>query len=457
MAGDKLEPSPLTWLGGERRLARRVGRPVREFLAIEAASGMLLIGATVVALVWANSPWSESYFDLLHTHVTIHFGDALTLDETVEHWINDALMAVFFFVVGLEIKRELVSGELRDPRAAALPAIAAIGGMVVPAVLFALFNAGGPGADGWGIPMATDIAFAVGVVALLGSKVPSAMKVFLLTLAIVDDIGAIAVIAIFYTDDLAVDWLFAAVAITILVVIMRMARIWYIPAYVAVGGFLWLAFFESGIHATIAGVVLGLITPAHPLRDYSDVEDLGRDDPHVGAAISGQASASVVRRAAFEIRERVSVAERLEDVLHPFSSYIIIPVFALANAGIEISGDSISDAASSDVTIGVIVGLVVGKLVGVSAFTWIAVKSGISALPRGASFVHVVGLAAIAGIGFTVSLFITNLAFDDPTVVDEAKLGILAASLVAAILGMIILSRANEVIEIEMENAGPLQ
>ena len=455
MAGEKLEPSPLTWLGGERRLARRVGRPVRDFLAIEAASGVLLIGATIVALVWANSPWSESYFDLLHTHITIQFGDALTLDESIEHWINDALMAIFFFVVGLEIKRELVAGELRDPRAAALPAIGAIGGMVVPALFYVLFNAGGAGADGWGIPMATDIAFAVGVVALLGNRVPSAMKVFLLTLAIVDDIGAIAVIAIFYTDDLSVEWLLVAVGITMFVVLMRMARIWYIPAYVFVGGFLWLAVFESGIHATIAGVVLGLITPAHPLRSYSDRDDDDAEqDPHVGAAIAGQASASVVRRATFEIRERLSVAERLEDVLHPFSSFLIIPIFALANAGIEISGDSIKDAASSDVTIGVIVGLVLGKLIGVSIFTWAAVKSGISSLPRGATMTHVVGLAAIAGIGFTVSLFITNLAFDDPTVIDEAKLGILAASILAAIVGVLVLSRANEVIEIEMEDAG---
>jgi len=455
MAGEQPDPSPLTWLGGERRLARRVGRPVRRFLRIEAASGLLLIAATVAALVWANSPWSDSYFDLLHAHITIQFGDVLTLDESIEHWINDALMAIFFFVVGLEIKRELVTGELRDPRAAALPAVAAIGGMVVPALFFVVFNAGGPGADGWGIPMATDIAFAVGVVALLGNRVPSAMKVFLLTLAIVDDIGAIAVIAIFYTESVSMPWLLTAVGISVLVVLMRVARIWYIPAYVFVGGFLWLAVFESGIHATIAGVVLGLITPAHPLRDYSELDDMDpAEDPHVGAAIAGQASPGVVRRAAFELRERIPVAERLEDVLHPFSSFLIIPIFALANAGIEISGDSISDAVRSDVTIGVIVGLVFGKLLGVSLFTWIAVKSGLSSLPRGATFVHVVGLAAIAGIGFTVSLFITNLAYDDAAVIEEAKLGILAASILAAIIGVAVLSRANEVIEIEMEEAG---
>jgi len=452
MAGEHIDPSPLTWLGGERRLARRVGRPVQNFLRVEAASGVLLILATIVALVWANSPWSESYFDLLHTHITITFGDVLTLDESIEHWINDALMAIFFFVVGLEIKRELVVGELRDPRAAALPAVAAVGGMVVPALLYVAFNGGGAGADGWGIPMATDIAFAVGVVALLGNRVPSAMKVFLLTLAIVDDIGAIAVIAIFYTDDLSVDWLLAAVGITVLVVLMRIARIWYIPAYLLVGGFLWLAVFESGIHATIAGVVLGLITPAHPLKIPAGERD--GDDVHVGAAIAGQASATVVRRAAFELRTRVSVADRLEELLHPFSSFLIIPIFALANAGIEISGDSIRDAASSEVTLGLIVGLVVGKLVGVSLFTWLAVRSGLSSLPRGASFVHVVGLAAIAGIGFTVSLFITNLAFDDPKVIEQAKLGILVASFVAAIVGVVLLSRANEVIEIQMEEAG---
>lgn len=448
MAHDHLEPSPLTWLGGNRRLARRVGRPVRNFLRIEAAGGLLLIVATVVALVWANSPWSHSYHELLETHISLHVGDLLHLDEPIEAWINDALMAIFFFVVGLEIKRELVAGELRDPRAAALPAIAAIGGMVVPALVFVAFASGGIGAAGWGIPMATDIAFAVGVVSLLGNRVPGAMKVFLLTLAIVDDIGAIAVIAIFYTEDLSTDWLLIAVGLTVLVVLMRLMRIWYIPVYVLVGFFLWLAVFESGIHATIAGVVLGLLTPAVPLQGETP-----NDDVHVGAAISGRANATVVRRANFELKEQVSVAERLESMLHPFSSFLIIPIFALANAGIEISSDSLSNALSSDVTLGVVFGLVVGKLVGVSFATWIAVKTGISRLPRGASFTHVVGLAAIAGIGFTVSLFIAGLAFPAGSgAIDEAKLGILAASLLAAVFGSLILLRANEVIEIDIDD-----
>ena len=445
MANDHLDPSPLTWLGGKHRLARRVGRPVRDFLRIEAAGGLVLIIATIVALAWANSPWSESYHALLETHISLEVGDLLHLDEPLEAWINDALMAIFFFVVGLEIKRELVVGELRDPRAAALPAVAAIGGMVVPAVIFLAFNAGGDGAAGWGIPMATDIAFAVGVVSLLGKRVPGAMKVFLLTLAIVDDIGAIAVIAIFYTDDLSTGWLLAAFGLLALVVLMRMMRIWYIPAYVVVGTAVWLAVFESGVHATIAGVVLGLMTPAKALK--SDAPD---EDVHIGAAISGQASATVMRRANFELKEQVSVVDRLDDILHPFTGFLIIPIFAFANAGIEISAESLSAAVSSDVTIGVVVGLVVGKLVGVSLATWIAVHSGLSRLPRGANWTHVLGLSAVAGIGFTVSLFITGLAFDDPVVTDEAKLGILAASTIAAVVGTLVLLRADEVIEVEM-------
>ncbi|GJM37317.1 MAG: Na(+)/H(+) antiporter NhaA [Acidimicrobiales bacterium] len=447
---DDLPFSPLTWIGGERRLARRVGRPVRNFLRIEAAGGILLLIATIAALVWANSPWSDSYHDILETHISIHVGDLVHLDESVLHWINDGLMAIFFFVVGLEIKRELVVGELRDPRAAALPAIAAIGGMVVPAAIFIAFNSSGPEFDGWGIPMATDIAFAVGVVSLLGNRVPSAMKVFLLTLAIVDDIGAIAVIAIFYTDDFSSGWFLVAMAAILLVLVMRVVKIWWIPAYVLVGAFVWLAVFESGIHATIAGVVLGLITPAVPLLPESEEEDV---DDVIRAAVRGDASAPVVRRANFELKEKVSVVERLEDVLHPFSSYLIIPIFALANAGVELSGDTLREAATAPLTLGVVFGLVVGKIVGVSLATGIAVKSGIARLPRAATWTHVFGLSAIAGIGFTVSLFITGLAFDDALLVDEARIGILAASAIAAVVGVLILLRAKAVVEVDIDDA----
>ena len=452
MAHDDVPLSPLTWLGGDHRLARRVGRPVRNFLRIEAAGGILLIGATIVALVWANSPWSESYHDILETHISLQVGDLLHLDESVHDWINDGLMAIFFFVVGLEIKRELVVGELRDPRAAALPAIAAVGGMVVPALIYLAFNASGAEVDGWGIPMATDIAFAGGVVSLLGERVPSAMKVFLLTLAIVDDIGAIAVIAVFYTDDFSSGWFLVAIAGILVVLGMRLVKVWWIPAYVLVGSFVWLAALESGIHATIAGVILGLITPATPLKSEAEERDL---DDWIRRAIRGHASAPVVRRANFELKEQVSVVERLEDVLHPFSSYMIIPVFALANAGVVLSGDTISEALTSPVTLGVALGLVVGKFVGVSAATFVAVRSGIATLPRTASWIDVFGLAAMAGIGFTVSLFITGLAFDDPRIADEARIGILAASTVAAVLGTAILSRSKVVLEVEVDDPVP--
>ncbi len=443
------QPSPFTWIGSNRPLARRVGRPVREFLAIEAASGVLLIVSTVVALVWVNSPWSSSYHDLFETHINFQIGTILTLDLPFEMWINDALMALFFFVVGLEIKRELVAGELKDPRAAALPAMAALGGMIIPALIYVAFNSGGA-TGGWGIPMATDIAFAVGIVSLLGSRVPGAMKVFLLTLAIVDDIGAIVVIAVFYTNDLSLGWLAIAAGLIVVVVAMRVAGIWFTPAYIFVGLFVWLAVFESGIHATIAGVVLGLLTPALPLKP--DVPD---DQDFVGQVMAGHANAPMVRRASFDLNEQVSVAERLADFLHPFTSFIIIPLFALSNAGIEISRGGLSDAATSAVTHGVVAGLVLGKLVGISLFTWIGVKSGMSRMPRGANWTHVIGLAAIGGVGFTVSLFVTGLAFDNPVFTDDAKIGIVVASVVAALIGSVVLTRAKEVTEVEFKAPSP--
>ena len=426
--------SPLTWIGSDRRLARRIGRPMLRFLRIEAAGGVVMLVAAVVALVWANSPWRDSYYELLHSHIGLELGSVLALDEPLEAWINDALMVIFFFVVGLEIKRELVIGELRRPAAAALPAVAALGGMVVPAALYAALNAGGEGSAGWGIPMATDIAFAVGVLSLLGRRVPSALKIFLLTLAIVDDIGAIVVIALFYTDDLSSGWLLIAAGIVALLVLMRLVRIWYTPAYLIVGVVLWLAVFESGVHATIAGVVLGILTPARPLVSESTFDDM------VAGWFSGDAvSPPVARRASFEVRERVSVADRLENMLHPWTSFLIVPVFALANAGVELSADALDDAVRSPVTIGIMLGLVIGKLVGVSSFTWVAVRLGLCDLPTGVTWTKVIGVAGVAGIGFTVSLFITNLAFTADDITDQAKVGILAASTVAAFIGAAIL------------------
>lgn len=436
MAGESIV-SDLTFLGRDSALARRVMRPASRFMAVEAAGGIVLIIATAIALIWANSPWSESYTDLWHTHIDISVGSVEIFAEDLEHFVNDALMALFFFVVGLEIKRELVTGQLRNPRDAVLPAVAALGGMVVPALFYVIFNLGGDGANGWGIPMATDIAFAVGIVSLLGSRVPGILKIFLLTLAIVDDIGAIAVIAIFYSDDLSARWLIVTAVTAVVILIMRQLRVWWIPAYIAIGVFFWWATFKSGVHATIAGVALGLMTPAKPLQSAEEARktaDWLRDKAEVFLVD--------VRFAAFNIQESVSVAQRLESAIHPVTSFLVIPLFALANAGVKLSGDTLRDATTSPVTIGVVAGLVLGKTVGITAFTWIAIKLGIAERPRAMSNQHLIGLALVAGIGFTVSLFITGLAFDDSQIIDEAKIGILFASFVAAIGGLLILRRA---------------
>lgn len=407
-------------------------QPVVRFLHVEAAGGIVLLLATAAALIWANSAWQDSYESFWHTTIHIEIG-SYTFDEDLAHVVNDALMALFFFVVGMEIKRELVVGELRDRRAVALPALAALGGMLVPALIYAAFNAGGPGADGWGIPMATDIAFALGVVALLGDRVPSAIKVLLLTLAIVDDIGAIAVIAIFYTDGLRPGMLLVAAGAAALVWAMHRVNVTSAALFVFAGIALWLAVYESGVHATIAGVVLGLVTPARPTQselESDEIVDVLENQPELRAAD--------VRETATLIRGSVSPCDRLIEALHPWTSYVVLPIFALANAGIPLSMDALRDP--SDVMLGIILGLVVGKLVGIVLFSWLAVKLGLGTLPTGTSWRHMIGLAAVAGIGFTVSLFIAGLAFGPGAVQDEAKMGVLVASAVAAALGTLVFS-----------------
>jgi len=370
-----------------------------DFVSLEAASGIVLLLAAAAALVWANGD-TAGYTSWWHRELTLGPG-GLAITESLVHWVNDALMTVFFFVVGLEIKRELVTGELRDRHRAALPAVAALGGMVVPALVFVAINAGGGGLDGWAIPMATDIAFAVGVLALLGPRVPSSLKLFLLALAIVDDIGAIVVIALFYSRGLDGWWLLGAVATVLVVVAMARLRVDHPLAYVIPGVLLWWCLHEAGVEPTLAGVVLGLLTPATPRRG-------------------------------------VPVLERLENSLHPVSSFVIVPVFALANAGVVLSGDAIDHALASRVTIGIVAGLVVGKFVGILGATALALRARIGALPDGLSLRHVAGVAVLGGVGFTVSLFITDLAFRGE-VIDDAKIGVLAASVLAATLGTIVL------------------
>ena len=444
--------SSKTWLGKrEPLLARRIGLSMQRFLGIEAAGGILLIFAAIIALIWANSPWSNSYFDLWNTEIHISIGDLISLEHhghplTLGEFINDVLMVLFFFVVGLEIKRELVTGELNTRRAAALPAAAAIGGMVVPALIYFAFNQSGDATAGWGIPMATDIAFAVGVVSLLGTRVSTSLKIFLLTLAIVDDIGAIIVIALFYTEKLSVGWLIVAFLVVFATSLLKVVKIWYMPIYVILGFILWYAIFESGVHATIAGVIMGLLAPARPLLDTDDEVELFKIQK------IDEVETRSLRRLAFQIKETVPVTERLENLLHPLTGFIILPLFALANAGVVLSTESIGDAFSSGVTQGIAIGLVVGKIVGVTVFTLLAVKLGLCVLPAGTTPRHIVGIASISGIGFTVSMFITGLAFDDGALQDEAKIGILFASLIAALIGTFILYKSSEREDISTEN-----
>jgi Na+:H+ antiporter, NhaA family len=418
---------PPSWLTSERPVPRRLVRPLREYLVTETAGAVVLIIAAALALVWANSPFGDSYTDLWNTELTFQIGD-FSFGETLKHWVDDGLMVLFFFVVGLEIKRELVVGELNDVRKASTPAVAALGGMIVPAAIYVALNYGKAGSAGWGIPMATDIAFALGVLALLGRRAPSSLKVFLLSLAIVDDIGAILVIALFYTGSLSLGWLAVAGGFFALMVLMRSVEVRYVPAYALVGIAIWFATLQSGVHATIAGVAIALLTPAKPFKDEEGITEF---DTSV--------SARETRRQILGLRETVPPTERLTHLLHPWTSFVVLPIFALANAGIRLNFGDIAAAATSRVTLGVVLGLVVGKVVGISAAVWLAQKTGIGSLPEGVTGRQVIAVSSVAGIGFTVSLFITSLAFSEADLVADAKIGVLAASAFAALVAYLIL------------------
>jgi NhaA family Na+:H+ antiporter len=383
-------------------LLTRITRPFARFQRIEAMGGALLLTAAVVALGWVNLPWHGSYERLWSTAIDIDLG-VWRYDADVLHFVNDGLMSLFFLVAGLEIKRELVGGVLRDRRQVVLPVVAALGGMVVPSVTYALFNAGGDGARGWGIPMATDIAFTLAVVTALGPRVPTSVRVFLLTLAIVDDLGAIAVIVAFYGADLHPAYLLAAVAIACAIWIANRTGLMSGPLLAGAGITLWAALHHSGIHATVAGVVIGLLTPVH-------------------------AASLPARRTA----RAVPVAERLIDVLHPWTGFVIVPLFALANAGVPVHA-----AAPKSMAVfgGVGLGLFAGKCAGITAFSFVAVRTGVSRLPSDVRWSQFVAAAMLAGIGFTVSLFVTALAFTERDLAESAKSGILLASIASATCG----------------------
>jgi len=390
------------------RLAARVLGPFQRFVSTEAAGGVVLLACAAIALAWANSPWAIAYHHLWESPIGFNT-PTLGLSLTLHEWVNDGLMAVFFFFVGLEIKREVLIGELSSRRSAALPVAAAIGGMVVPAAIYAIVNRGGTGAHGWGVPMATDIAFALGVLALFGNGLPSGLRVFLAALAIVDDLGAVLVIALFYTSSMHWGALGGAAAVVALLVGLNFAGVARAPMYVALGVILWLFVLSSGIHATVAGVLLALTIPA---------------------------------RAQGAIESKPSLLQRMENALHGPVAFVIMPVFALANAGVPLGAGAIG-AVRTPIALGVILGLLLGKPIGIMLASAAAVRSGVAELPDGVTWRQVHGASWLGGIGFTMSLFIAGLAFADAAMLDVAKLGVIAASACAGAMGYFLLRAAR--------------
>jgi NhaA family Na+:H+ antiporter len=423
-----------------RALVERLTRPFSRFVQIETAAGAVLLAATLVALLLSNSPWADTFLDIWETPVGVRIGSAEAV-RSLKEWINDGLMTLFFFLVALELKRELVLGELGHPRVAALSIAAAAGGMLVPAAIYLMLQSGESGAAGWGTVMATDTAFVIGCLALLGSRIPSSLRVFMLSLAITDDIGAILVVAIGYTNQVA--WAPLAVGLGACALVRGMAALGVrsVPVYFAVGSLVWAAIDASGIHATVTGVVLGLLTPAR--RWVSDDRLYALLDQVIAHPSGNRGSGITPDRRTLQVaeiaaREALSPVERLELALHPWVGFAIMPLFALANAGMPISGREFTNP----VALAVFAGFVVGKPVGVVAFSWVAVRAGIAIRPPELRWTLVAGGGLLAGIGFTMALFIASLAFG-PESIGQAKLGIFAASLVSAAAGLLLLGASS--------------
>lgn len=419
-------------------------KPVSKFIHQEYTSGIVLFSCVVIAIFWANSSWSDSYHHLWETQFAVSFaGNAL--DKPLHIWINDGLMALFFFVIGLELKREFMAGELSSPKKAALPMIAALGGMIVPALIYYIINKGNPSSSGWGIPMATDIAFALALLSLAGKHIPSSIKVFLSALAVADDLGAVLVIAFFYTAQIAFAPLLFGIGVLLLLSLGNFLGIRSPFFYLVLGLVVWGAFLLSGVHATIAGVLVAFTIPARTilneeeyvdnLRNYaSQFEIANRQD---GALISSEQYHLLERIKQISLDAETPL-QKIENALHPWVAFLIMPVFALANAGMHIGSDFFNSM-MNPVSIGVLAGLVIGKFVGVFSFSWLMVKSKLADLPAQSNWGQIAGISMLAGVGFTMSLFITGLAFDSDEMIDQSKYGILLASLLASTFGILTL------------------
>ncbi len=422
------------------RPIERLTRPLIRFLHIEAASGVVLLLATGVAISFANSPLREMYAEFWNFTLSIGI-EKWGLSYPLWYWVNDGLMTVFFFLVGLEIKREIVSGELRDIRRIVSPAVAAIGGAAVPAAIYLMLLGDNPGQQGWAVPMATDIAFVVGALALLGKRVPRGLKVFLLTLAIVDDIIAVLIIAVFYSSQLSIGWSVAAIAGIAAIVSMNRLGVRTVFGYIAIGAFVWLCTLKSGVHPTVSGVVLGLLTPALPLVSR---DKLGRGLKRALDSVSSEESVSesvklrdTIEEVAFTTRESISPLERLEADIHPWAAFLIMPTFALANAGVQFS----AEAVSSPISVAVFLALFLGKPLGVALSLLLVVKAGLGIMPGGTNWRAVAGGGCLAGIGFTMSLFVASLSLEGELLV-QAKTGILAGSAISGLVGFGLLRSA---------------
>lgn len=422
----------------------KILKPVNKFIHLEFTSGIILFACVVVAILWVNSPWHDSYHHLWETNFSVHFAEA-GLDKPLHVWINDGLMALFFFVIGLELKREFMAGELSTLKKASLPMVGALGGMAIPALMYVAFNNGLESSHGWGIPMATDIAFALALLSLAGRNVPASVKVFLSALAVADDLGAVLVIAFFYTSHIAIVPLITGLFLLLILALGNRLGIRSSLFYLLLGVAVWGNFLLSGVHATIAGVLVAFTIPARTRINEKEYVSNVRAQllsfehaiPQQGSLTTSEQHGNIEKIKSLSLDAETPL-QKIEHALHPWVAFLIMPVFALANAGMVIESDFFSSLVNP-VSMGVITGLVVGKLTGILLFCWIAVKMKVADLPADAKWGHLVGVALLAGVGFTMSLFITGLAFDNEVMITQAKYGILVASLVSGVAGLLVL------------------